>query len=57
MINLPEDMIIPQNNRDTSNPRNVNWLLRNLGIRNSSHPEYKRVIADLIKLKKEQGRT
>ena len=50
-IEIPEDMIVPENNRDTTNPRNRRWLLRNLGIRNSTHPKFKEIME---KLKKEE---
>lgn len=35
---IPEDMDVPANRRDITDPSNVRWLLRNLAIRNSKHP-------------------
>jgi len=49
-MNLPKDMDIPKLRRDTSNLDNVSWLLRNLFIRNSNHPEFNNVIEGLKKL-------
>jgi len=47
---LPTDMDIPKNRRELSEP-NVNWLLRNLAIRNSNHPKFKATIDNLKSLK------
>lgn len=47
---LPEDMEIPTNNRDLSSKRNVRWLLRNLAVRNSTHPCFKNVMENLKQL-------
>jgi len=52
-MTLPEDMDIPENNRDLSSMRNVRWLLRNLTVRNSGHPCFKSVMKNLTKLAKE----
>lgn len=46
-IEIPEDMDIPKQRRDTTNSANVRWLIRNLFIRNKNHPEFERVIGDL----------
>ncbi|SVA76881.1 uncharacterized protein METZ01_LOCUS129735 [marine metagenome] len=43
-MNIPEDMDVPASRRDTSELSNVRWLLRNLAIRNSEHPEFRTVI-------------
>tara|TARA_B100000214_G_scaffold374388_1_gene356977 strand:- start:1469 stop:1645 length:177 start_codon:yes stop_codon:yes gene_type:complete len=49
MVLIPEDMDVPLSRRDTNNPENVRWLMRNLSIRNSEHPSFKEVI-DVLKL-------
>ena len=36
--------------RDSKDIGNINWLLRNLGIRNGSHPEGKKVLGLLKSL-------
>jgi len=48
-IDLPEDMEIPESRKDTTVPHNVRWLLRNLFIRNSNHPEFEKVVKELKK--------
>ena len=52
-MTLPEDMDIPENNRDLSSMRNVRWLLRNLAVRNSGHPCFQSVMKNLTNLAKE----
>jgi hypothetical protein len=52
-MTLPDDMEIPENNRDLSSMRNVRWLLRNLAVRNSTHPCFKTVMKNLTNLAKE----
>ena len=49
-ITLPKNMDIPLFRRDVSKPENVQWLLRNLGVRNSDHPKFKISIEILKKL-------
>ena len=39
---------IPPNKRDLSIKSNVRWLLRNLGVRNKNHPDYKETIQERI---------
>lgn len=46
-MELPEDMDIPQMRRDTTKEANVRWLLRNIAVRNTRHPEFPRVCAEL----------
>ena len=52
MVMLPEDMDIPFIRRDINDPANVRWLLRNLGVRNSRHPEFNVVVCMLKELAK-----
>ncbi len=42
-----DTMDIPQSRRDVSNPSNVRWLMRNLGVNNSRHPNFNEAIAQL----------
>ena len=51
-ITLPVDMDIPKIRRDTTNPENVRWLLRNLGCQNQDHPRFEMAIAILKNLTK-----
>ena len=44
---IPEDMDVPSTRRDTRDHGNIRWLLRNLGVRNSNHPEFKTIIESL----------
>jgi hypothetical protein len=59
---IPLDMDVPPGRRpaiDLPNhmlARNVAWLLRNLGVRNSDHPEFDRVMENLKILRKEIDR-
>ena len=45
-INIPKDMDIPERRRELK-VEDVRWLLRNLAISNSQHPEFERVMSDL----------
>ena len=38
---------VPETRKDLTKPENVNWLLNNLGIRNSKLPGYQEVMNDL----------
>ena len=49
-IEIPKDMDVPKLKRDTTNRSNVQWLIRNLFIRNKSHPEFERVMTELHSL-------
>jgi len=49
-VTLPKDMDIPLFRRDVSKLENVQWLLRNLGVRNSDHPKFKISLEVLKKL-------
>ena len=51
-ITLPIDMVIPKVRRDTTNPENVRWLLRNLGVQNQDHPRFEMVCTILKNLAK-----
>ena len=44
---IPDDMDVPLTRKDTSKNENVRWLLRNLAIRNSNHPDFKTIIKTL----------
>lgn len=46
---IPLDMDVPAMRRDVSNRSNVAWLLRNLGVCNSEHPQFESVIETLKK--------
>ena len=46
---IPLDMDVPAMRRDVSNRSNVAWLLRNLAVRNSEHPQFESVIETLKK--------
>ena len=39
-----EMMDVPESRRNLEDLSNIRWLLRNLGIRNSEHPEFRTVI-------------
>ena len=43
-------MDVPRIRRDTNNPDNVRWLVRNLAVRNSQHFEFKKIFSQLVKL-------
>ena len=40
---IPLDMDVPAMRRDVSDRSNVQWLLRNLAVRNSEHPQFEAV--------------
>ncbi len=37
-------MLLPEENRDCTQLRNVDWMLRNLGVQNRQHPQFARAI-------------
>ena len=39
-----EMMDVPESRRNLEDLSNIRWLLRNLGVRNSEHPEFRAVI-------------
>ena len=43
-------MEVPAMRRDLDKPENIHWLIRNLGINNSGHEDYKVTIAKLVSL-------
>jgi len=43
---IPEDMDVPKQRRQLSD-KNVAWLLRNLAVRNSQHPQFQETIETL----------
>tara|TARA_R100000306_G_C4368971_1_gene139026 strand:+ start:1125 stop:1385 length:261 start_codon:yes stop_codon:yes gene_type:complete len=43
---------VPEHRRNLWITSNIRWLLRNLGIRNSKHPDFKETIQDLKDLLK-----
>lgn len=45
--NILKTMDILEMRLDISDKSNVRWLLRNLPIRNSNHPQFKEVITQL----------
>jgi len=51
MTIIPDSMDVPTMRRDTNNLDNVMWLVRNLSVRNSQHPEFERVFRQVVKLK------
>ena len=54
MVKIPDDMDVPRSRRDTNNLDNVMWLVRNLSVRNSQHPEFKNIFSQVLKLKAKQ---
>ena len=42
-----DTMDIPKLRKDLTQPGNVRWLLRNMFVRNSNHPEFKAAIKKL----------
>ena len=54
---IPSDMDVPLSRRDVDEcspmfASNVAWLQRNLGVRNSDHPEFDKVMGKLKILRK-----
>jgi len=47
-IEIPEDMLLPRQRRDTTKSSNRLWLLRNLGIHNRNHSQFAEVMEQLI---------
>lgn len=54
LINLLNDMDVPELRKDFSNVANIRWLIRNLWIRNGDHPDIDEALILLTKIAKEQ---
>ena len=54
IMKIPTDMDVPEMRRDTSKTENVAWLIRNLAVRNSRHPEFNRVMEELREERKQR---
>jgi hypothetical protein len=52
LIAILHSMDVPNKRKNISDASNVSWLLRNIAIRNSSHPQFKEAI-ELLKKKSE----
>lgn len=50
LTRLLTPMDIPAMRRDLDNLENIYWLIRNLGINNSSHEDYKNTMTKLLSL-------
>ena len=50
LIAILHSMDIPNKRKNVDDASNISWLLRNIAIRNSSHPQFKEVI-ELLKQK------
>lgn len=47
---IPDDMNVPISRKDTRKPENVRWLIHNLKIKNSGHPQFKSVMRKLVNI-------
>ena len=52
LVDVLGGMDIPSSRHDIDKPENVRWLLRNLAINNSNHPEFPAVLVALKTLEK-----
>ena len=50
LTGLLTPMDIPAMRRDLDKPENIHWLIRNLGINNSSHEDYRETMTKLLSL-------
>lgn len=50
LTRLLTPMDIPAMRRDLDKPENIHWLIRNLGINNSSHEDYRHTMTQLLSL-------
>ena len=55
LVGILNRMDIPESRKELTE-WNVRWLLRNLGINNRSHPEFKQAIGLLAKKSRELSR-
>ena len=44
---IPEDMEVPLFRRNTNEVGNVQWLVRNLAVKNQNHPSFDEVLRTL----------
>jgi len=54
VVIIPAEMSVPEERRNTTDPHNVRWLLRNLAIQNNHHPEINSVMEELTILRRWQ---
>ena len=47
MMIIPEDMEVPLFRRNTNEVGNVQWLVRNLAVKNQNHPNFDEVLHTL----------
>jgi hypothetical protein len=47
MMIIPEDMEVPLFRRNTNEVGNVQWLVRNLAVKNQNHPNFDEVLRTL----------
>ena len=50
LTRLLTPMDIPAMRRNLDKPENIHWLIRNLGINNSSHEDYRETMTKLLSL-------
>ena len=50
LTRLLTPMDIPAMRRDLDKPENIHWLIRNLGINNSSNEDYRETMTKLLSL-------
>jgi len=48
--NILKTMDVPEIRTNTERGQNLQWLLRNLGVRNSEHPAYKKALAVMVQI-------
>ena len=53
MDKLPIDMDLPTSRTDLSKMDNLRWLVRNMGVRNSDHPQFHSELRRILTLIKQ----
>ena len=54
LIAILHSMDVPNKRKNISEASNISWLLRNIAIRNSSHPQFEEAI-EMLKKKSEHA--
>ena len=50
LVKILDEMDLPEMRRDLSRVSNLSWLMRNIRVRNGSHPMIREVLDEIKKL-------
>lgn len=50
LVKILDEMDLPERRRDLSRVSNISWLMRNIRVRNGSHPMIREVLEEVKEL-------